>query len=158
MSAVISPCGKYRYLLRRGNEGVPHRTLGFIMLNPSTADANVDDPTIRKCMKYANREFYDGIIVANIFALRATNPKELYVSHDPIGPDNSTYIHTVATSCTDVVCAWGNQNIVTPSLTEEIIKVLGKLDVRVWCLGRNKNGSPKHPLYVRGDKPLESFP
>lgn len=89
--AVFSPCRTYRYgLWRIWNPGAP--LLAFIMLNPSTADDVVNDPTVERCVRRAVSMGYGGLRVANIFALRSTDPTQLYVSVDPIGPDNDTAI------------------------------------------------------------------
>ena len=92
--AVFSPNGVYRYSLSR----VWKREKGlvlFLLLNPSTADANVLDPTLRRCMSFAEAWGYGGILVGNIFALRSTDPQFLYLSRDPIGPTNDFYIKTM---------------------------------------------------------------
>jgi len=92
--AVISPCGLYRYsLTRTWSAALP---LPFVMLNPSTADADIDDPTIRRCMAFARREHAGGIIVANVFAYRATSPADLWKATDPFGPWNDDTLETVA--------------------------------------------------------------
>jgi len=144
-SAIISECRKYRYELRR----IWQQKLGLIcwvMLNPSTADANFDDPTIRRCMGYTARWGYGGIIVVNLFALRATNPKELYKSNDPKGPENYHYIFRASWGSKLTIVAWGthgkhlNQNkIVLAQLTNPHYLIL------------TKNGDPHHPLFLRKD-------
>jgi hypothetical protein len=79
----------------------------FLLLNPSTADANVLDPTLRRCMSFAEAWGYGGILVGNIFALRSTDPQFLYLSRDPIGPTNDFYIKTMVELVDQVVCGWG---------------------------------------------------
>src|SRR6185369_17379869 len=91
MTAVISKCGKYRYSLRRewiGGAG----TVCFIMLNPSTADASVDDPTIRRCIGFAQRWGYQILEVVNLYAYRATRPRDMFAAADPVGPENEYYL------------------------------------------------------------------
>lgn len=96
MSAIISDCGTYRYLLTRAT-GVTlfesqARTVNFIMLNPSTADATADDPTIRRCIRFAMAWDYERLVVTNLFAFRATDPGDLRFAKDPIGPENDRHI------------------------------------------------------------------
>ena len=104
-SAEISECGQYRYRLsRRWGPGLP--TL-FIMLNPSTADAEIDDPTIRRCMGFAKSWGRDGIEVVNLFAFQATSPKDMQTAADPVGPENEVHVEEAVAECFEVICAWG---------------------------------------------------
>jgi len=109
-SAVISPCGLYRYRLSR-QWTEPSYSLAFVMLNPSTADAEVDDPTIRRCIGFARREGYGGIEVVNLYAFRATSPDDLWKAKDPCGPENEGHLISIARASvgygTPIVCAWG---------------------------------------------------
>ena len=154
MTAIISPCGQYRYCLKRESEQLfPGKSPAlFVMLNPSTADACQDDPTIRRCRGFAKSWDCDGIIVANLYALRSTDPSELWRHADPVGPDNDMHLHLLANGVCDVVCAWGKH--AKPERVEQVVKVLQSSGARLWCLGVNKDGSPKHPLYIRADQPL----
>jgi hypothetical protein len=157
MQAIISPCGKYRYSLKRKIEGVSgDKKCLFIMLNPSTADASKDDPTIRRCMSFAKREGCSELIVENIFAFRATNPKELIGRKDIAGEKNGYYWHKsfneVIESKGIIICGWGNNSLVTEENPPD--RYAG---VDLYCLGLNKNGTPKHPLYVKADAPLLLF-
>src|SRR5262245_45087455 len=104
--AVISDCGRYRYLLRRTWHHLWPRAL-FIMLNPSTADAEIDDPTIRSCIRLSKAEQYGSIEVVNLFALRATDPAALEGADDPIGPGNDDAIGRAIGRCDLAICAWG---------------------------------------------------
>ena len=127
----------------------------FIMLNPSTADAEKDDPTIRRCMAFAKRELCTELTVINLYALRATNPKELVGSIDPEGPENFKYwtyeIERHLMTGT-IVAAWG-ANRYAPAPMYDTLKKLSP----IYCLGKTKGGAPRHPLYVRADQPLEVF-
>lgn len=153
MGAKISACGKYRYRLTRG-EG---RLLGFVMLNPSTADADTDDPTIRRCVAFARRDGYDGIDVANLYALRATDPAALKTATDPTGGENDHALTLLACSCDVIVCAWGTKALM-PSHVHWACGILSAeragRRAQLVCLGTNKDGSPKHPLYVPKGAPL----
>lgn len=153
--AVFSKCRKYRYLLTRDwekpvlSEG--RGRLTFIMLNPSKADQCVDDPTIRRCMGFARREGYCGIQVVNLFAWRSTDPAGLMEDGvEPVGPENDDYIKRCLT-CGEVVAAWGRHAFARQRAREVATMLAG---VRIMCLGTTKNGSPRHPLLVRGDAPF----
>ena len=150
--AVISPCGRYRYrLTRTWDHAKP--PLPWIMLNPSTADANIDDPTIRRCMSFARREGAGGIEVLNLFALRSPKPSDLRKVADPIGPDNDEWIREVLHPHGRVVAAWGAY-----SAWERVAEVMDLVrGIRFLCLGRTGAGHPKHPLYISGDQPLVDF-
>lgn len=158
-SAVISDCGAYRYsLTRKWGDGA---LLPFIMLNPSTADAEQDDPTIRRCMGFARREGAGGIVVANLFAFRSPSPAALFAADDPAGPQNWLTLCRLAVQATEkgvpIICAWGAHGHELPQATGAQL-MFEAAEVALRCLGRTKNGSPRHPLYVRADQPLESFP
>lgn len=149
-SAILSPCGSYRYrLVRQWGVGA---LLPFVMLNPSTADATADDPTIRRCIGFARREGADGIMVNNLFALRATDPADLLHHPDPHGPDNGRHLASLA-AAPNVVCAWGAEPMAAQKGLA-LAAVLRRSGVRVTCLGITKQGHPRHPLYVRADQPL----
>jgi len=158
MGALISPCGTYRYWLSRPCE-VAHPETGtalFVMLNPSTADHTNDDPTIRRCRGFARRWGCNGLKVANLYALRSTDPAGLWRHPNPIGPDNDDHLMQLAAEHGDVVCAWG-ANAQQPRV-ETFTFLMGKLGVRLWCLGTTKAGAPRHPLYVKSDQRLVRWP
>ena len=148
-TAEISPCGLYRYSLERVWWPDVMRAL-FIMLNPSTADADADDPTIRRCMGFAKSWGLGGIEVRNLFAYRVTDPTELHHVDDPVGPDNSV-LPTSPARC--VVAAWGAAAC-HPLVKTRALEVLAELErhrLPVLCLGTTRMGYPKHPLYVPGN-------
>lgn len=157
-AAVLSDCGKYRFQLTRDWSAGPPR-LPFVMLNPSTADDKEDDPTIRKCMKYARREGAGGIIVANVFAFRATSPKDLFASVYRFNNLNCDYLNQIgklaAATDTPVVCAWGAH--ASKFTSDGVIMRLRSQGARLACLGVTKEGHPRHPLYVRDDQALIPF-
>lgn len=140
--ATISPCGTYRYMLERAwDRTLP--TLGWVMLNPSTADAEQDDPTIRRCVSFARLWGYGSIAVANVFGLRSTDPRELAKHPDPVGPKNDHYLAGMGW-LTKVVAAWG-ANHMAKAREDRVRHLLAGNTV---CLGVTKGGSPRHPLYV----------
>ena len=153
--AVISADGKYRYLLTRSipQTFTPAGAVAFIMLNPSTADADTDDPTIRKCIGFAARWGVTELRVVNLYAYRATDPRELAKVDDPCGPENDRYVREAVEGAHRVVAAWG-------AWPREPFKPFDfcPLPAEMYCLGTTKNGSPRHPLYVSYDTPLELWP
>jgi hypothetical protein len=152
--AVISECGMYRYQLSRRWADGPVAT--FIMLNPSTADALVDDATIRKCMGFARKWGMGGIMVGNLFAFRATKPADMRKALDPVGPENETHLericHEAGASGNGgiVICAWGaNGSFIGQDQT-----FLGWCErwlIKPKALRLTSKGMPEHPLYVPYD-------
>lgn len=152
-SASISSCGRYRYWLERVWDDRP--TLTFVMLNPSTADAEVDDPTIRRCMGFGRREGAGGIVVVNLFAWRAAKPSEALLT---LGPENSGYL-AIALNGSRVVCAWGAHRYAEyAGGAKPFLRQAEQQRVQLWCLGKTKSGAPRHPLYVSASQPLEPYP
>lgn len=144
-SASISDCGTYRYGLKRvWDDAKP--VVAWIMLNPSTADAEQDDPTIRRCVGFSKAWGYGGLAVVNLFALRATNPKYLWLVDDPVGPENDVFISEI-TQGRRVVAAWGAAARAT-SRAERVMMLLAHRKIE--CLGTTAMGHPRHPLYVQG--------
>jgi hypothetical protein len=150
-NAILDPSGTYRYwLFRSWDKSLPH--VCFCMLNPSTADATCDDPTIRRCIGFAKAWGCGSLSVVNLFAYRATSPKELKLVPDPIGLYNYHFIQQTSHHASMTVAAWGvhgNQlhqgQVVLPMLKNPV------------CLGLTSAGHPKHPLYVLQDTPLMSY-
>ena len=157
MSAIISDCGQYRYRLTRSLPSLLawKATVCFIMLNPSTADANVDDPTIRRCMGFATDWGYAELVVVNLFAYRATDPKELGRVADPVGPDNVAYVRAAICEADRVVCAWGAIPKARMPEARRVAFMMARYNIHGTCLGKTKDGHPRHPLYVPKTKRLE---
>lgn len=141
--ARFSPCGLYRYLLWREWDGT-RAVLVWVMLNPSTADAEHDDATIRKVIGFAKAWGYGSILVLNLFAYRSTKPAGLRTVADPIGPDNDAILLTIAAKGVDVVCAWGAN--ADPARALAVRRYFQRIPLT--CLGTTKDGQPRHPLYV----------
>lgn len=153
MTAILSACGQYRYMLSRPGDMTATRGAAlFIMLNPSTADAEQDDPTIRRCRGFARAWGCTGIQVLNLYALRSTDPAALWTHTDPVGPENDEWLTKFALRADEVVCAWGAN--AQPQRARIVAGMLAANGVRLKCLGTTKAGAPRHPLYVRGDQPL----
>lgn len=151
-SAVFSTCQQYRYELHREWDTGDKPVL-FFMMNPSTATEHVDDPTVKKCRGYAERWGYNHLIVVNMMAYRATNPKVLLTIADPIGPDNHTHIkRLIHTLQPLVICAWGTG---THKKLLHAEKVAMQLLVDAKCAPKALRVSalnkPWHPLYIPND-------
>lgn len=167
-SATLSPCvicepvcpvnctdrqhRPWRYnLVRCWDPSLPK--VSWIMLNPSTATADADDPTIRRCVSFAESWGYGGIVVTNLFALRATDPRELATHPDPIGPENDEYLVRESEDAAVTVCAWGAHPMSTRR-SREVLTSLYAAGRTPMCLGVTKSGQPRHPLYVKASQPL----
>jgi hypothetical protein len=146
--ADISDCTRYRYRLWRW-WNLEKPLLGFIMLNPSTADAYTDDPTIRKCAGFAQRFGYGGVMVTNLFDYRATSPSDLKEATQPISPDNDTFLSTEAAACVTTICAWGNHGAYL-GRSSQVLDLLQKATAKInlKALTFTKEGQPGHPLYL----------
>lgn len=139
--AVID--GIYRYRLWREVDPAGKGTVTFIMLNPSTADASADDPTIRKCLGFANMWGFATLEVCNLFALRATDPDALKPHSDPVGPRNDEFLQQAATNSGLIIAAWG-----TKGALRGREKAVAGLFKELHCLRTTKAGHPEHPLYL----------
>lgn len=150
----------YRYSLTRmwgGGSLSEWRTVLWIMLNPSTADERVLDPTLRKCEQFSLRWGYDGFEIVNLFALRSTDPKALSVHPKPVGEDaviNDKWIEEACSAADLIVCGWGAEPI-AQGRAAIVRSMLRHYELK--CLGVNQDGSPKHPLYLSYSTPLTSF-
>lgn len=162
--ATFSPCGRYRYqLTRQWHAGDPAWCVWW-MLNPSKASATESDLTVAKTIGFAQRWGFGGNIIVNMFALVSTNPKIMALDHDPIGPDNDVHLWNIlrAPSVTRIVCAWGNlpTGCTDGPLWRRIDEWARHLkdDCRTVCLGRTKNGEPRHPSRLGYNAEVEPFP
>lgn len=144
-NAVFSPCRRYRYALwRRWHEDKP--LVLFIGLNPSTADEIHDDPTLIRCINFAKHWGYGGVCIANLFAYRATKPKDLYARKNVIGKDNNRWLTQLADDADLIVAAWGNHGRYQNRATD--VKTLFSA---LHYLKLTKTGQPAHPLYLKAD-------
>jgi hypothetical protein len=155
-NAILSADRRYRYFLARTMG--PGPTVTFIMLNPSTADAEVNDPTIRKCLGFCKRWDCGRLHVVNLFALRTSRTAELKQTADPVGPENyvqfvraiagQRWSHKIPVQAGPVVCAWGMYGGFMGRDREVIDWLRNCSPIKPTCLGLTKNGHPRHPLYV----------
>lgn len=155
MSAIVLPMlfetvrrwevadGPYRYEL--GREWDTRRpALLWIMLNPSVASDVVDDPTVLRCMKWSNRWEFGACVIANLYAYRATHPRDLRAAAWPVGPNNATTLARLASEVPDVVCAWGAG--AQPGRVATVLELLAQQGRTPTVLGLSPNGAPCHPL------------
>lgn len=152
--AVISPCEKYRYVLwRKWADAAP---LAFIGLNPSTADATSDDPTIRRCVGFAKRFDAGGLVMLNLFAYRTTDPALLPLNNEAcVGHDHDLIIGPWLAACRFVIAAWGASVPAGSSRPTAAAALAVPHHGGLYCLGKTQNGDPRHPLYLKKDAPLQ---
>lgn len=165
---LFSPDRVYRYQLWRewqlpkglpygGPDHIPlHSASEFVMfigLNPSTADEMQDDPTVRRCVGFSKRWGYGALCMTNLFAFRATNPKDMMAAKNPVGPFNDNHLDSIALEASVIVCAWGrggeHQN-----RESTVVSALWNRRRKIKAFGFNKDGSPKHPLYLSNEAEL----
>jgi len=155
-TAIISPCGAYRYRLERhGLSGAG--AIAWIMVNPSTADAKEDDATIRKVVGFTERLGGGWAIVGNKFAYRATDVRELRTAKDPRGPENTTHLSQIMCDAPTVIAAWGPLAKLPKHLRNRwrtVVDLADHLGVQLMCLGTAQDGQPRHPLMLAYDTPL----
>ncbi len=143
--AILDATETYRYLLRREWDSDAPRVV-FVMLNPSRADAVQDDPTLRRCIKFAQDWGYGSLEIVNLFAYRATDPIELKKASDPVGVENDNYLQKAAEGTHQIIVAWGNHGIFK-NRCQEVLELLSRVN-QIYCLGVTQQGCPRHPLYV----------
>jgi hypothetical protein len=170
--AVISPCGRFRYGLWRtwgeqAGDGTPIWSANFIMLNPSTADAELDDPTIRRCMGFARRWEMDGIAVTNLYPLRETDPRRMLRHQDRLGERdepsgvtsvlaNDRAIRDQAERAAIVLLAWGVN--AEHNQAQHVLALLRRDHIPTYCLGLTTQHHPRHPLHLPSHALPRPFP
>ena len=162
-SAIISEDQRYRYSLTREWSDAPYCI--FAMLNPSTADADKDDHTLRRVIRFAQAWGYGGVIVVNLFAVRSSDPKTIRTEDDPVGPENRDYWkQALETTCErgndpatahlyvpTMVCAWGNDGGYRQQDRTALDWVKAWGNANTVALGKTAKGFPKHPRPVKKD-------
>lgn len=150
--ATWSPCGAYRYTLRRPGLGDMLSpgvgACAFLLLNPSTADEHADDPTIRRCIAFARSWGFAELDIINVYGLRSTDPKGLWKVADPVGEGNDAAIAGVLARAERVICGWGKN--ARPDRVRRVAELLARGRAQVLALKVNGDGSPQHPLYIPG--------
>jgi hypothetical protein len=153
--AYFSPCRTWRYSLTRTVPDPilsscleePGGTLTIVGLNPSTADETTDDPTIRRCIRFARDWGFDRLKMVNLYAYRSTDPAGLWLADDPVGPENDHYLSLAFGGSGRIIVAWGAH--AREDRLEQFAETFHGW--QFWALGLTKNGAPRHPLYLRAD-------
>lgn len=159
----FSPCQKYRYTLVHSwkkvnesfvqidpQEGEKWRIM-WIGLNPSTANAEHLDNTLRRIRWFSDKWGFRSFVMTNLFAYRATQPRDMLLQTDPIGPENNLLLASEVMFAEMVIACWGTHG----SHLARDASVRKLINAPLFCLGVNGDGSPKHPLYVPGrQKPI----
>lgn len=157
MEAVLDHSGSYRYLLRREWDTTKPKAL-WIMLNPSTANHQEDDPTVKSCIQFTSKWGYGSFEVVNLFAYRSKSPSDLksLPKEVAIGFENYSYIQDAMDRADLIVAAWGsNGKIHKRNQDDELITLFEKYQLN--CLDILKNGDPRHPLFFSTDKPFKNY-
>ncbi len=150
MTAILSECGRYRYRLER-EVGPFGPVAAVVMVNPSTADAHMDDPTIRRLLGFAKRFGWSRVIVGNVFAYRAADIRTLVGLADPVGPDNATQLRAILEDAEIAIVAWGTLAKLPAPLRDQwrqICTVADELGIELHHLGLARDGHPRHPLML----------
>lgn len=160
-TATISDDGRYRYRLTRrwADRGAAGDGLLWVMLNPSTADADRNDATLRRCLGFSRDWGFASLTVVNLYALISTDPAGLWKAEDPVGPDNDAMIALAAQEAQAIVVAWGN-NAPHPGRTRTVIDILRANSFyaqRLHCLGKTAEDHPRHPVRLPAATPMEVF-
>jgi hypothetical protein len=149
----FSPCRTYRYALHHDFDAEmaePPQRIMWIGLNPSTADEQALDPTLRRIRDFSRKFGFTTFVMTNLFAFRATYPKDMKKAIDPVGPDNDDALLGAALTSRMIIAAWGTDGTYG-GRAETVKKLLHQAGHSLHCLARNDGGSPKHPLYLKGD-------
>lgn len=153
-TATFDDTGAYRYALTRRCAEGPR--VVFVMLNPSTADALAEDPTIRQCVGFTRSNGCGALTVVNLYALRAADPDQLVRHRAPVGELTDHFIDTHTDTAALVVAAWG-AHPAAGSRADVVTARLAGRGIRLWCLGTTRAGRPRHPLYVPGDTEFRPY-
>jgi hypothetical protein len=160
--ASLGGAGRYRYSLQRAWDPAGPRAL-FVLLNPSRADAHLDDPTLRRCLGFARGAGAGALEVVNLFALRTPDPRALRTADDPVGPGNRRAQRRAVARADLVILGWG-ACAVAEEASPGFLRCLARWrmandpPVPVWCLGTTGSGAPRHPLYVPAVTALVPYP
>lgn len=144
---IYSPTESHRYTLFREWGDKNKRAVLFLLLNPSTATDEQDDPTIRRCIGYAKSWGFGRMMIGNIFAYRSTCPLGMKLADDPVGVSNDLYLGAMAGEAHLIVAGWGNHGKFMER-GDRMREVFGE---RLHCLSMTKANEPGHPLYLKGD-------
>ncbi|MGX9983913.1 DUF1643 domain-containing protein [Methylobacterium fujisawaense] len=158
MSAILSECGTYRYRLEREVNGLlGSKVVAFVMVNPSTADAETDDATVRKVIGFARRMSARRVLVGNLFAYRATDIKALRDAPDPIGAENDAHLRRILGEADICIVAWGALAKLPPNLRRRWARfhdMATAAGTQLMCLGIAQDGHPLHPCMIGYERPV----
>lgn len=155
-SAKFDETGQYRYWLKREwTSG--GRAIALIMLNPSRADHCQDDPTLRRCIGLAQQWQFSRLTVVNLFAYCTASPQVLKAASHPVGQNNDQHILQACDQADQIALAWGNWGMLHQR-DQAVLKLLVPWRDRLYCLGQNRTGQPRHPLYVPRHTQLQPWP
>jgi hypothetical protein len=155
-TAIFDRTGQYRYQLGRRWQA-KGKSVAFVMLNPSRADASCDDPTLRSCLQFAQRWQYAALSVVNLFGYRTPHPKALKQASDPVGAENDRYLLEAVAKADQVVLAWGNWGSLA-GRDRTILSLLTPYQTKLTYLQLNRSGQPRHPLYIKRSTLPQSYP
>lgn len=157
-SAIISACGLHRYRLERVIGDGP--TMMFLMVNPPDADADNDDPTVRKCIGFAERNHYGRILIGNEFSFRSPDINALRSAREPIGPDNDAHLRGMFAEANIVIAAWGTLAKLPAALRprwKDMVRMADAAGIVLHCLGINNDKHPHHPLMIAYSVPISEW-
>ncbi len=155
--AIFDSSHSYRYTLWR-RWSIDYPQVAFILLNPSTADAQRNDPTIRRCIDFARIWGFGGLELVNLFAYKATLPRQLLKVEHPVGAENDRYLLQALERSSALVLAWGTHGTYLGRDRAVIDLITRNETKKLNCLGLTKNGHPRHPLYVKKKAQPIEFP
>ena len=156
---IFSSCRRYRYLLDHGWHDLLDTQRGYVAwigLNPSCADEQQLDPTLRRVRSFTDRMGYRRLVMVNLFGFRATDPKDMKAEADPVGPDNDRWILEICQDASAVVCCWGVDGAYQDR-AQRVLDLLSPWPLPLFCLKASARGQPGHPLYAAGATPLKPF-
>jgi len=159
-SAILSDDGEYRYLLERQGICGSDRILAVIGVNPSDADADKDDPTVRRIYGFCRTLGFGAALVGNEFARRSPNVKVLRRAGDPIGPENDHHLALIMRAATIVLAAWGPLAKLPEALRgrwKDVVRIADSEHRTLFCLGTAQDGHPRHPLMLPADTKLQEW-
>eukprot|EP01084_Bolivina_argentea_P270830 460612_1 len=151
--AIFSQDSQYRYALHRIWDDSKKKVM-FIGFNPSTADGQIDDATVKKLIKYCKLWDYGGLYICNLFAFVAKNPLDIDECEHPIGSSNDYYLQKYSVKSDKIIVMWGRQGAFYNNRIQNVLKIF---TMRIYCFKLTKNKQPYQPLYLPLNTQLELF-
>ncbi len=152
--ALLCRDGRYRYVLGHVLSvpvaSMPRSVLGVVMFNPSTADADKSDPTMRRLTALAQSAGATSVLVGNLYAVRSSEPREVFTSPNPVGAHNDEALRAIARASDRILCAWGGcGGLSSAERTRKVIALLSESGKPLVRLGATSMGEPRHPLFFK---------